>query len=42
MSDAEVFGSFGRDRNAMFVESINTILKIWGSEPRYNIERNAV
>ena len=29
MSDAEVFGNFGRDRNAMFVESINTILKIW-------------
>ena len=28
MSDAEIFGNFGRDRNAMFVESINMILKI--------------
>ena len=38
MSDAEVFGNFGRNRNAMFVEAINTILKIWASEPPYNIE----
>lgn len=38
MSDAEVFGNFGRDRNAMFVESINTVLKIWESEPPYDIE----
>jgi alkanesulfonate monooxygenase SsuD/methylene tetrahydromethanopterin reductase-like flavin-dependent oxidoreductase (luciferase family) len=38
MSDAEVFGNFGKDRNAMFVESINTILKIWESTPPYNIE----
>ncbi len=38
MSDAEVFGNFGRDRNAMFVECINTILKIWQGEPPYNIE----
>ncbi len=38
MSDAEVFGSFGKDRNAMFVECINTVLKIWDSEPPYNIE----
>ena len=38
MSDAELFGNFGKDRNAMFVESINTILKIWESEPPYNIE----
>jgi alkanesulfonate monooxygenase SsuD/methylene tetrahydromethanopterin reductase-like flavin-dependent oxidoreductase (luciferase family) len=38
MSDAEVFGNFGKDRNAMFVESINTVLKIWESEPPYNIE----
>ena len=37
MSDAEVFGSFGKDRNAMFVECINTVLKIWESEPPYNI-----
>ncbi len=38
MSDAEVFGNHGKDRNAMFVESINTILKIWESDPPYNIE----
>ena len=38
MSDAEVFGSLGQNRNEMFVECINTVLKIWQSEPPYNIE----
>jgi alkanesulfonate monooxygenase SsuD/methylene tetrahydromethanopterin reductase-like flavin-dependent oxidoreductase (luciferase family) len=38
MSDAEVFGNFGNNRNEMFVECINTVLKIWESEPPYNIE----
>ncbi|WP_232076236.1 LLM class flavin-dependent oxidoreductase [Variovorax sp. PBL-H6] len=37
MSDAEVFGNLGKDRNEMFVESINTILRIWESDPPYNI-----
>src|ERR1700712_5070761 len=37
MSDVEAFGNLGRDRNAMFVEGINTILKIWESDPPYNI-----
>lgn len=37
MSDAEVFGNLGKDRNAMFVEGINTVLKIWESDPPYNI-----
>lgn len=37
-SDAEAFGTFGRDRNAMFVECIDQVLKIWASEPPYNIE----
>src|SRR4051812_3888127 len=32
MSDAEVFGNYQKNRNAMFVESINTVLKIWESE----------
>ncbi|MDM0037307.1 LLM class flavin-dependent oxidoreductase [Variovorax sp. J22P271] len=32
MSDAEVFGNFQKNRNAMFVESINMVLKIWESE----------
>jgi alkanesulfonate monooxygenase SsuD/methylene tetrahydromethanopterin reductase-like flavin-dependent oxidoreductase (luciferase family) len=38
MSDAEVFGNYGKDRNAMFVEGINMVLKIWESEPPYNLE----
>ncbi len=38
MSDAEVFGNFGKDRNAMFVEGINMVLKIWESEPPYDLE----
>lgn len=38
MSDAEVFGNFGQNRNEMFVECINTVLKIWESEPPYDIE----
>ena len=38
MSDAEVFGNFGRDRNAMFVECINSVLQIWASEPPYDID----
>jgi alkanesulfonate monooxygenase SsuD/methylene tetrahydromethanopterin reductase-like flavin-dependent oxidoreductase (luciferase family) len=38
MSDAEVFGNFGTNRNEMFVECINTVLKIWESDPPYNIE----
>ena len=38
MSDAEVFGNFGKVRNAMFVEGINMVLKIWESEPPYNLE----
>src|ERR1700749_1806482 len=38
LSDAEVFGNFGADRNAMFLEAINQVLQIWASEPPYNIE----
>ena len=38
MSDAEVFGNFGKDRNAMFVECINMVLKIWESQPPYRLE----
>ncbi len=38
MSDAEVFGNLGQNRNEMFIECINTVLKIWDSEPPYNIE----
>ena len=38
MSDAEVFGNFDKNRNEMFVEGIDTVLKIWASDPPYNIE----
>lgn len=37
-SDAEVFGNLDNDRQAMFLEGINTVLKIWESESPYNIE----
>ena len=37
-SDAEVFGNLDADRNAMFLECINTVLKIWESEAPYRIE----
>jgi len=37
-SDAEVFGNLDADRPAMFLEGINTVLKIWESEAPYNIE----
>ena len=36
-SDAEVFGTLGRDRNAMFVECIDQVLKIWSSDPPYDV-----
>ncbi len=38
MSDAEVFGNFGRNRNAMFVEAIDMVLDIWRSEPPYDLQ----
>ncbi len=37
-SDAEVFGNLDADRNAMFLDCINTVLKIWETEAPYNIE----
>lgn len=37
-SDAEVFGNLDRDRNAMFLEAIDMVLKIWESEPPYDLE----
>lgn len=37
-TDAEVFGNLDADRQAMFLDGINTVLKIWESEPPYNIE----
>lgn len=38
LSDAEVFGNLGADRNAMFLEAINQVLAIWSTEAPYNIE----
>lgn len=38
LSDAEVFGNLDADRNAMFVEGINSILAIWAGDAPYNIE----
>jgi alkanesulfonate monooxygenase SsuD/methylene tetrahydromethanopterin reductase-like flavin-dependent oxidoreductase (luciferase family) len=38
MSDAEVFGNLGADRNAMFLEAIEFVLKIWASEPPYDLQ----
>jgi len=38
MSDAEVFGNYQKNRNAMFVESIDMVLKIWASDPPYDLQ----
>jgi alkanesulfonate monooxygenase SsuD/methylene tetrahydromethanopterin reductase-like flavin-dependent oxidoreductase (luciferase family) len=38
ISDAEVFGNLDADRNEMFLEAINHVLKIWESEPPYDIK----
>jgi alkanesulfonate monooxygenase SsuD/methylene tetrahydromethanopterin reductase-like flavin-dependent oxidoreductase (luciferase family) len=38
LSDAEIFGNLGTDRNAMFLEGIDTVLKLWSEKPPYNIE----
>jgi alkanesulfonate monooxygenase SsuD/methylene tetrahydromethanopterin reductase-like flavin-dependent oxidoreductase (luciferase family) len=38
LSDAELFGTLERDRNAMFLEAINQVLQIWATDPPYNIE----
>ena len=38
MSDAEVFGNFGKDRLEMFVEAIDMVLDIWAGEAPYNLK----
>jgi alkanesulfonate monooxygenase SsuD/methylene tetrahydromethanopterin reductase-like flavin-dependent oxidoreductase (luciferase family) len=40
MSDAEVFGNFQKDRNAIFLESINMVLEIWNGEAPYDLKGN--
>jgi alkanesulfonate monooxygenase SsuD/methylene tetrahydromethanopterin reductase-like flavin-dependent oxidoreductase (luciferase family) len=37
-SDAEVFGNIDANRNAMFLEAIDFIVRIWTSEPPYALE----
>src|ERR1700722_1967255 len=38
LSDAEIFGNLDADRNAIFVEGIDAVLKIWEGRPPYAIE----
>jgi alkanesulfonate monooxygenase SsuD/methylene tetrahydromethanopterin reductase-like flavin-dependent oxidoreductase (luciferase family) len=38
MSDAEVFGNLEKDRNALFLESINTVLDIWKGDAPYDLK----
>ena len=38
MSDAEVFGNFKKDRNAIFLESINMVLEIWSRDAPYDLK----
>ena len=38
MSDAEAFGTFDKNRNAMFVESINMVLDIWAGDAPYDFQ----
>jgi alkanesulfonate monooxygenase SsuD/methylene tetrahydromethanopterin reductase-like flavin-dependent oxidoreductase (luciferase family) len=38
LSDAEAFGNLDADRGAMFLECINAVLKIWESDPPYDIK----
>ena len=37
MSDAEVFGNYQKDRNAIFLESINMVLDIWAKDGPYDL-----
>ena len=38
MSDAEVFGNLGEDRNAMLVEAMDMVLDIWKGDAPYNLK----
>jgi alkanesulfonate monooxygenase SsuD/methylene tetrahydromethanopterin reductase-like flavin-dependent oxidoreductase (luciferase family) len=40
MSDAEVFGNYKKDRNAIFLESINMVLDIWAGDAPYDLKGN--
>lgn len=38
LSDAEAYGNLDKDRAAMFLEGINTVLSIWAGEAPYDIK----
>src|SRR5476649_2251664 len=38
MSDAEVFGNYKKDRNEIFLESINMVLAIWAGAAPYDLQ----
>jgi alkanesulfonate monooxygenase SsuD/methylene tetrahydromethanopterin reductase-like flavin-dependent oxidoreductase (luciferase family) len=38
MSDAEVFGNYGKNRTEMFLEGINMVLDIWAGKPPYDLK----
>jgi alkanesulfonate monooxygenase SsuD/methylene tetrahydromethanopterin reductase-like flavin-dependent oxidoreductase (luciferase family) len=38
LSDAEVFGNLDANRNAMFLEAIDFVIRIWRTEPPYALE----
>lgn len=38
LSDAEIFGNLGNDRNAMFLEAIDMVIALWTTEAPYNLE----
>jgi len=38
LSDAEAFGNLDRNRTDMFIECIDLVLKIWASDPPYNLK----
>ncbi|WP_431301080.1 LLM class flavin-dependent oxidoreductase [Tabrizicola sp. BL-A-41-H6] len=38
LSDAEIFGNLDANRNEMFLEGIDAVLKLWTTDAPYNIE----
>ena len=38
LSDAEIFGNLDANRNEMFLEGIDSVIKLWTTDPPYNID----
>jgi alkanesulfonate monooxygenase SsuD/methylene tetrahydromethanopterin reductase-like flavin-dependent oxidoreductase (luciferase family) len=38
LSDAEIFGNLGANRNEMFLEAINSVLALWATPAPYNLD----